>query len=51
MFYEIRHYWALPGRRDAWVAYMESVVLPYQLEMGMSVTGSFIVEQDDDGYV
>ncbi len=51
MFYEIRHYWTVPGRRDEWVAYMETVVLPYQIEMGMSVTGSFVDEQDDDGYV
>jgi len=51
MFYEIRRYQARPGRRDEWVRYMEDVVIPYQQSKGMTVIGSFVDEQDADGYV
>lgn len=51
MFYEIRRYQVRPGRRDAWVRYMEDTVLPFQIAMGMSVTASFVDEQDPDAYV
>lgn len=50
-FYEIRRYQTRPGRRDAWVQYMDSVVIPYQVSRGMDVTASFIDEEDPDGYV
>lgn len=50
-FYEIRRYQANPGRRDELVRCMEDVVLPFVRSRGMSVTGSFIDEQDLDGYV
>lgn len=51
MFYEIRRYQTRPGRRDEFVRYMEDVVLPFQASTGMSVTASFVVEDDPDGYV
>ncbi|MFE9792691.1 NIPSNAP family protein [Streptomyces goshikiensis] len=51
MFYEIRRYQAQPGRREEWVRYMEQVVVPFQASLGMDVTGSFVDEQDEDGYV
>ncbi len=51
MFFEIRRYQARPGRRQDWVRYMEDVVIPYQQSTGMTVTGSFVDELDDDGYV
>ncbi|SEQ92565.1 NIPSNAP family protein [Lentzea albida] len=51
MFYEIRRYQTRPGRRDDWVRYMENVVIPFQVEQGMSVTASFVDEEDPDGYV
>ncbi|MBS2534932.1 NIPSNAP family protein [Catenulispora sp. NF23] len=51
MFYEIRRYQSHPGRRDEWVRYMEDVVIPFQQSKGMTVTASFIDEQDADGYV
>lgn len=51
MFYEIRRYQSQPGRRDEWVRYMEDVVIPFQQSKGMTVTASFIDEQDADGYV
>ncbi|KJK57476.1 NIPSNAP family protein [Saccharothrix sp. ST-888] len=51
MFYEIRRYQTRPGRRDEWVRYMEGVVIPFQTSKGMTVTASFIDEEDPDGYV
>lgn len=51
MFYELRRYQARPGRRDQWVRYMEEVVMPFQASKGMSVTASFIDEEDPDGYI
>ena len=50
-FYEIRRYQAHQGLRDDLVRCMEDVVLPFVRSRGMSVTGSFIDEQDPDGYV
>ncbi|GAA1560356.1 NIPSNAP family protein [Kribbella lupini] len=51
MFYEIRRYQTQPGRRDEWVRYMEEAVIPFQIEQGMTVTASFVDEEDPDGYV
>lgn len=51
MFYELRRYQARPGRRDEWVRYMEDVVIPFQAAGGMDVIGSFVDEEDPDGYV
>ncbi|GGU80209.1 NIPSNAP family protein [Streptomyces albospinus] len=51
MFYELRRYQTRPGRRDEWVRYMEEVVIPFQTSKGMTVTASFIDEEDPDGYV
>ena len=51
MFYEIRRYQTQSGRRDEWVRFMEDVVIPYQRSKGMTIVGSFVDEQDADGYV
>jgi NIPSNAP len=51
MFYEIRRYQTRPGRREEWVRYMEEVVIPYEQSKGMTVTASFIDDEDPDGYV
>ena len=51
MFYELRRYQTRPGRRDAWVRYMEEVVIPFQTAKGMTVVASFVDEEDPDGYV
>lgn len=51
MFYEIRRYQVRPGYRDEWVRYMEDAIIPFQAERGMSVTASFVDEEDPDGYV
>ena len=51
MFFELRQYRTLPGKREAWVKYMEEVIIPFQISKGMVVAGSFVGEQEDDLYV
>ncbi|MCU1686596.1 MAG: family containing protein [Amycolatopsis sp.] len=51
MLYEIRRYQVKPGRRDEWVRYMEETIMPYLIERGMSVTASFLDEEDENGYI
>ncbi|MDH6125615.1 NIPSNAP family protein [Kitasatospora sp. GP82] len=48
---EDRRYRTRPGRRDEWVRCVEEVVIPFQTSKGMSVTASFIEEEDQDGCV
>jgi hypothetical protein len=50
-FYEIRHYTLQPGTRDQWVKYMEEVIIPFQTSKGMVINGSFLDEEDENGYV
>lgn len=51
MFYEIRRYQTRPGQREEWVRYMEQTVIPFQESTGMTVTASFVDQEDPDGYV
>ena len=51
MFYELRQYQTRPGKRDEWVRYMEEVILPFQVSKGMVIAGSFVDEEQEDGYV
>ena len=51
MLYEYRIYECHPGKRDDWVQYMESVIIPFQVSKGMVVAGSFVDEEDDNCYV
>lgn len=51
MFYELRQYRALPGKRDDLARYMEEVIIPFQVAKGMVVTGTFTGEKEDDLYV
>ena len=49
-FYELRQYPIHPGKMDEWVAYMEEVIIPFQVSQGMVITGSYRSE-DDATYV
>lgn len=51
MFFEFRQYRIKEGRRDEWVQFMESEVIPFQISKGMVVVGSFVGEQEPDLYV
>ena len=51
MFFELRQYRIFPGQRDAWVKYMEEVIMPFQISKGMVIVGSFVGQQEDDLYI
>lgn len=50
MLFELRNYFALPGKRDELVTMMEERILPYQVAKGVHVVGSFVDEEDPDSY-
>jgi hypothetical protein len=50
MLFEFRHYTCKPGQRDAWVKYMEEVVIPYQVRKGMVILGTFVGDEDPNAY-
>ena len=51
MFFELRQYRTRPGQRDAWVKYMEEVIMPFQLSKGMVIVGSFVAQEEEDLYI
>ena len=51
MLFELRRYRCKEGKRDEWVALMESRIIPLQIAKGMTVVGSFVDEGDPDRYV
>jgi len=50
-FLELRRYQVRPRRRTEWVQYMDTVVIPFQQAHGMTVLGSFVDADDEDGYI
>ena len=51
MFYELRRYTIRKGRMKQWVKLMEAEIIPFQVSMGMVVSGSFTAEEDETLYV
>lgn len=51
MFFELREYRTLPGKREEWVKFMEEVIIPFQVSKGMVIAGSFVGEEEDDLYI
>ena len=51
MFYELRQYVIRPGCMDAWVAFMEDEILPFQVARGAVIAGLFRGEEDESVYV
>lgn len=49
--FEVRFYTARPGRRDELVRYLDDVVIPFNVERGVAVVGSFVDQEHDDVYV
>ena len=47
MFFELREYRTLPGKRDDWVTFMEELVIPYQMSKGMAILGSFVAQDEE----
>ena len=50
MLFEFRHYKLQDDKRDDWVTFMESTIIPFQQSQGMVVLGSFIDEEDPNSY-
>lgn len=51
MLIELREYTVQPGKRDEWVKMMEEEIIPFQIQNGIAVLGSFIAENNDDTYI
>ncbi|MDA0771024.1 MAG: NIPSNAP family containing protein [SAR202 cluster bacterium Casp-Chloro-G4] len=51
MFFELREYRTLPGKRQDWVDYMEQIIIPFQVSKGMVILGSFVGQEEDDLYI
>ena len=51
MFFELRQYRTFPGQREAWVKFMEEVIIPFQASKGMVIVGSFVAQEEDDLYI
>jgi hypothetical protein len=49
-FFEIRQYKVRPGKMDAWLEFMEGVIIPFQVSKGMVITCSFQGEEDKSVY-
>lgn len=50
-FYELRQYEIRPGKMAEWLDLMEREIIPFQIEQGMVIAGSFRGETDDGVYV
>jgi hypothetical protein len=51
MIFELRQYRMLPGKRDAWIAFMDEVLIPDQTAAGAVILGTFTGVEDEDLYV
>mgnify|MGYP001196259748 CR=1 FL=1 len=51
MFFELRQYRIIQGKRSEWVDFMENEIIPFQISKGMVVVGSFVGEEESDLYV
>ncbi len=51
MFFELRQYSILPGKKNEWVQLMETEIIPFQQSKGMVILGSFTGEDDESVYV
>jgi hypothetical protein len=51
MFFELRQYRILPGKRDEWVRIMEERIIPGQTAKGAVIVGTFVGAEEDDLYV
>lgn len=51
MFFELRQYRTLPGKRDEWVKIMEERIIPGQTAAGAVIVGSFVGAEEDNLYV
>ena len=50
-FFEIRQYKINPGKMKEWLDCMHTQIMPFQIEKGMVICGSYRGEEDDSVYV
>ena len=50
-FYELRQYKVRPGQMENWLKIMQEEIIPFQVDKGMVISGSFRGEDDDSVYV
>lgn len=50
MLLEIRRYTIVSGKRDEFVAWFESDVLPVMVAAGMRIVGQFVSDDDPDAF-
>jgi len=50
-FFELRDYRIKDGKRDQWARWMEETVIPFQIQRGMTVVGSWVDLRQPDRYV
>jgi len=50
-FFELRQYRIKDGQRDRWVKFMEEKIIPFQIERGMVIVGSWTDPESSDHYV
>ena len=46
-FFELRIYQIFPGKMDEWLSFMEKTIMPFQIEKGMVIHGSFVMDSSD----
>ena len=46
-FFELRIYQIFPGKMDEWLSFMEKTIMPFQVEQGMVIHGSFVMNSSD----
>lgn len=51
MIFELRTYTIKKGCRYKWVELMDTVIIPFQVQMGMTIIGSFISLDHEDEYI
>jgi len=51
VFFELRQYRTIEGKRDEWVRFMEEVIIPFQTSKGMVIVGNFICPDEPDLYI
>lgn len=51
MFFELREYHLLPGKRDEWIKIMDERVIPFFASKGKLCFGSFKSLEDPDIYI
>ena len=47
-FFELRIYQVQPGKMQEWLAFMEEIVIPFQVKQGMVIHGSFTMDSTDE---